>query len=142
MNLTKIVTTIAASAFVVAAAAGCAVTAPTQTPTQTQAQGETEAVLVPGAKTRAQTMARNYLDYAGFSESGLAAQLRFEGFGDSAAAWAAANSGADWNQEAADAAEMYRSSDVTMSRKGMIDQLKFEGFTQAQATYGAKSVGY
>ena len=37
---------------------------------------------------------------------------------------------------------MYRSSDVTMSRKAMIDQLKFEGFTSSQATRGADSAGY
>jgi hypothetical protein len=139
MKLTTSIIAAAAAALIVA---GCAAPMLPPEPEPTRTQGETDAVLVPGERTRAQIVAKDYIGYAGFSESGLAAQLTYEGFTGKAAAWAAANSGADWDQEAAQAAGLYRSSDVTMSRKAMIEQLKFEGFTSSQATRGADSAGY
>ena len=138
----KLTTSIIAAAAAALTVAGCAAPMLPPEPEPTKTQGETDAVLVPGERTRAQIVAKDYLGYAGFSESGLAAQLQYEGFPRKAAAWAAANSGADWDKEAAQAAGMYRSSDVTMSRKAMVDQLKFEGFTSSQAAHGANVAGY
>jgi hypothetical protein len=135
----KTIITAAAAALIVA---GCGVGATPPEPTPTQSQVETDAVLVPGAKTRAKIVAKDYIDYAGFSESGLAAQLRYEGFSDEVAAWAAANSGANWNQEAVRAAKMFDSSDGKLTRKVIIKQLQLEGFTQYQAEYGADQAGY
>jgi hypothetical protein len=49
--------------------------------------------------------------------------------------------GADWNEQAAKAAEDYLSF-TSFSRSGLIDQLEYDGFTHAQAEYGASQAGF
>ena len=59
------------------------------------------------------------------------------------ATWAADNSGADWNAEAAEAAESYLEL-TPFSRAGLIDQLTSEygdKFTREQAEYGVTQAG-
>ena len=57
------------------------------------------------------------------------------------AEYGVAQSGADWNEQAAKKAAQYLKYS-SFSRSGLIDQLEFEGFTARQAEYGAKAVGY
>lgn len=83
---------------------------------------------------------QSYIDTMPFSHQGLIQQLKFEGFGQADAQYAADNVSVDWNAEAAESAEGYQQT-MPMSRQGMIDQLVFEGFTPEQAAYGADSVG-
>ena len=85
--------------------------------------------------------AKDYLEFAGMSYSGLIEQLEYEGYSTEEATYGADHSGADWNQEAADAANDYMAV-MSFSRQGLIEQLLYEGFTQEQAEYGAASVGY
>lgn len=85
--------------------------------------------------------AMDYLDYSGFSYSGLIDQLEFEGYTTEEATYAADNCGADWNEQAARMAQDYLNSS-SFSRQGLIDQLVFEGFTQEQAEHGVSAVGY
>jgi len=84
--------------------------------------------------------AESYLDYTGFSRSGLIKQLEFEKFSTEDATFAVDNIDVDWNEQAAKKAKSY--DDYTgFSRDGMIKQLTFEGFTAEQAAYGADSLG-
>lgn len=84
--------------------------------------------------------AQNYLSYTAFSRDGLIDQLKYEGFPDEDASYAADNCGADWNEQAAQKARSYL--DMTaFSRSGLIQQLEYEGFTREQAEYGASAVG-
>lgn len=85
--------------------------------------------------------AKNYLDFAAFSHSGLIEQLEYEGYSTEDATFAADNCGADWNEQAARAAKSYLDYS-SFSRQGLIDQLLFEGYTQEQAEYGVTAVGY
>ncbi|WP_207707155.1 Ltp family lipoprotein [Acetobacterium wieringae] len=85
--------------------------------------------------------AASYLDFAAFSYSGLIEQLKYEGFSDEDATYAADNCGADWNEQASKKAKSYLEF-TSFSRASLIDQLLYEGFTSDQAEYGATSVGY
>lgn len=105
-----------------------------QTPT------EPESTLTMGQQNALQS-AKDYLDYSGFSYTGLIEQLEFEGYSTEDATYAADNCGADWNEQAAKSAQSYL--DLTsFSRDGLIEQLVFDGFTQEQAEYGVTAVGY
>ena len=75
-----------------------------------------------------------------FSREGLIKQLKFEGYSQSDAEYAADNCGADWNQQAAKAAENYLSF-MSFSQDALIKQLEYDGFTHEQAVYGAGSTG-
>nr|WP_198519630.1 MULTISPECIES: Ltp family lipoprotein [unclassified Microbacterium] len=93
------------------------------------------------AQENAIKKAKNYLDFSGFSRSGLISQLEYEGFSPEDAAFAADNVGADWNAEAAEKAKSYM--DMTaFSRDGLYDQLEYEGFTPEQIGAGLAAVGY
>lgn len=83
---------------------------------------------------------QSYLEYQGFSKTGLIKQLKFEKFSTADATFAANNVTVDWMAEAAEKAESYMSFQ-SFSRDGLIKQLKFEGFTTAEATHGADTVG-
>ncbi|MGV8907030.1 MAG: Ltp family lipoprotein [Acetobacterium sp.] len=85
--------------------------------------------------------AKEYLDYTAFSHNSLIEQLKYEGFSDEDAIYAADNCGADWNGQAAQKALEYLDYS-SFSRSGLIDQLMYEGFTGDQAEYGATTVGY
>jgi hypothetical protein len=84
--------------------------------------------------------AESYLDFSGFSKTGLIKQLEFEGFPHEDAVYAVDNIGADWNEQAEKKARSYQNYSG-FSRAGLIKQLKFEGFTNEQATYGVDALG-
>lgn len=84
--------------------------------------------------------AESYLDYTAFSKSGLAKQLKFEGYTESEAQYAVNNIDADWNEQAVASAKSYLEY-TSFSRSGLIQQLKFEGFTQEQAEFGVNGAG-
>ena len=76
-----------------------------------------------------------------FSYSGLIDQLKYEGYSDDEAKYGADNCDADWNEQAAKAAQNYLEI-MSFSRQGLIDQLEYEGYTPEQAEYGVSAVGY
>lgn len=84
---------------------------------------------------QALSAAKNYLNYASFSHSGLVEQLEYEGFSTADATYAADQVGADWNDQAAQSAKDYLGY-TAFSRPGLIEQLEYEGFSSSQATYG------
>ena len=83
----------------------------------------------------------SYLEFSSFSYSGLHEQLTHEGFLPTEVQYAVDNCDADWDAEAAEAAESYMDLKA-FSKDGLIEQLLYEGFTKEQAEYGAKQVGY
>ncbi len=85
--------------------------------------------------------AQNYIDFQGFSRSGLVEQLEFEGYSRTEAEYGVANINVDWNEQAARSAQAYLEYS-NFSRSGLIEQLEFEGYTSSQAQYGATAVGY
>lgn len=85
--------------------------------------------------------AKSYLEYSGFSRSGLIEQLKFEKFSSEDAEYAVNNCGADWNEQALKKAKSYLEFS-SFSSQGLIDQLKFEGFTQEQCEYAMRKIGY
>lgn len=92
------------------------------------------------SQKNAMRTAENYLDFTAFSYEGLVDQLKYEGYSNEDACFAADHCGADWNEQAALCAENYLDF-MGFSRSGLIDQLRYEGFTQEQAEYGADAVG-
>ena len=82
-----------------------------------------------------------------FSRQGLIDQLSSEygnQFAVDDATYAADHCGADWNEQAAGAAQDYLDTGMHFSRQGMIDQLSSpygNQFTTAQAEHGATAVG-
>lgn len=85
--------------------------------------------------------AQDYLDYSGFSRTGLIEQLEYEGFSTEDATFGADNAGADWNAEAAQTAQDYIDYS-SFSRQGLYDQMAYEGFTAEQIEFGLAAVGY
>lgn len=100
--------------------------------------GENNATI---GEKNALSSAENYLSIMAFSYSGLVEQLKYEGYSDSEAIYAAENCNADWKEQAAKKAQEYMSG-MAFSRSALIEQLEYEGFTEAQAEYGASAVGY
>jgi hypothetical protein len=92
------------------------------------------------AQQNAARSAHQYVDYSGFSRSGLIKQLEFEGYSTADATLAVDSIAVDWMAEAAESAKQYMSYSA-FSRSGLIKQLEFEGFTPEQAAHGADSVG-
>lgn len=85
--------------------------------------------------------AKLYLETMPFSKDGLIAQLEYEGYTSSQAAYAVEHCGADWNQQAVKRGKLYLET-MPFSKDGLIQQLEFDGFTHAQAVYGAEQNGY
>ncbi|MGC0236657.1 Ltp family lipoprotein [Arthrobacter sp. SD76] len=92
--------------------------------------------------------AKGYLTSGiGFSEASLTKQLTSSAgnqFTPEQAAYAVANSGADWNEQAVRAAKGYMDSGMGFSRERLIDQLTSpfgNQFTPEQAEYAATQVG-
>lgn len=79
--------------------------------------------------------AESYLSFSSFSYTGLIDQLKYEGYTQEEATYAADNCGADWNEQAVASAKSYLSL-MAFSRSGLIEQLEYEGFTHDQAVYG------
>ena len=90
--------------------------------------------------------AKDYLDYSGFSRTGLIKQLSSkygEGFKKADAVFAVNHITVDWNAQAVRSAKDYLSMSH-FSRAGLIQQLSSkygDGYTVAQATYAANHVG-
>ena len=83
--------------------------------------------------------AKNYQEFAHFSEQGLVDQLvSFDKFSRSDAKAAVKAGGFNWDQEAVEKAEQYLSS-TGFSRQGLTRQLvTFDKFTDAQAKVGVE----
>lgn len=84
--------------------------------------------------------AQSYLDFKGFSRTGLIGQLEFEDYSTEDATWAVDRVDVDWNEQAAKSAQSYLDF-KGFSRQGLIDQLIFEGYTAKQAEYGVDQAG-
>ncbi|WP_298584289.1 Ltp family lipoprotein [uncultured Kocuria sp.] len=92
------------------------------------------------AQQNAVRSAESYIDFSGFSRTGLIEQLEFEGYSNADATMAVDSLDIDYNEQAAKSAQSYL--DVSgFSRSGLIEQLMFEGYTAEQAAYGADQVG-
>ena len=86
-------------------------------------------------------LAYDYLDSMAFSRAGLIGQLEYEGCTTEDATFAVDNCGADWNEQAAIAAQEWLDYDSTMSRDEIIEMLIFNEYTQSEAEYGVKAIG-
>lgn len=95
---------------------------------------ETDSSLTSGMKNALKS-AKSYLSFSAFSYTGLIDQLKYEGYTQEEATYAADNCGADWNEQAVQSAKSYLSF-MAFSRSGLIEQLEYEGFTHDQAVYG------
>ncbi|MFJ4172761.1 Ltp family lipoprotein [Microbacterium sp. NPDC089696] len=93
------------------------------------------------AQENAIRSAQSYLDFSGFSRTGLIGQLEYEGFSTEDATFAVDNAGADWNLEAAESAQQYLDFS-SFSRDGLYGQLEYEGFLPSEIEYGLAAVGY
>jgi hypothetical protein len=112
-------------------------TTTTEAPTTTTTVPPTTAAPPENAEvTNARRSAESYLDFSGFSRSGLIDQLEFEGYPTEAATQAVDSLNVDWNEQAARSAESYLEY-TAFSHAGLVDQLEFEGFTPEQAEHGA-----
>lgn len=105
-----------------------------RTDTKTEEKGSINKETTRGEEN-ALKKAGQYLDYTAFSYTGLIEQLKYDGFTESEATFAAENCGADWNEQAARKAEEYLNYSA-FSKSGLIEQLEYEGFTHEQAVYG------
>ena len=115
---------------------------------ETEENVETESmnsVAVTGEMTMGQKnalqSAQQYLSIMAFSHDGLMDQLKFDGYSDEEATFAADNCGADWNEQAVKSAKQYLDL-MSFSRDGLIDQLEFDGYTSEQASHATDAVGY
>ncbi|GHD83580.1 host cell surface-exposed lipoprotein [Salinibacterium amurskyense] len=111
---------------------------PTQTP---EPVAEPDKPTLTTSQSNAVQSGESYLDYTGFSRSGLIDQLEYEGYSTADATFAVDFIAPDWNHQAAVTAEAYLDYS-SFSRQGLIDQLIYEGFSQAQAEYGVSEAGY
>lgn len=152
MRAIKIMAAAAAAAMTFAIAACGTSTEPPASPATT-VTASTPATTTPQAKPKpkptettaqhnARETAKSYLDpsMGGFSEKGLAEQLKFEGYAPADISYAINALHPDWMRQAELKAKSYQETQP-YSRSGLVDQLKFEGFTDQQATHGADSVG-
>jgi hypothetical protein len=98
---------------------------------------------VPAATTgqrNALGKATSYLSTAAFSRTGLAKQLKYEGFSDPDVAYGVDHVTVNWTEQADKKAASYMSYS-SFSKSGLIKQLRYEGFTPDEAAHGAASVG-
>lgn len=93
------------------------------------------------AQQNAVRSGESYLDFSGFSRSGLIDQLEYEGYTTEEATFAVDSIAPDWNAEAAQSAESYLEFSA-FSRQELVDQLLYEGFTPQEAEFGVSAVGY
>jgi len=92
------------------------------------------------SQANASRSAKTYLDFSGFSRSGLIKQLMFEGYSESDASYGVDIQNANWNEQSARSAKNYL--DLSgFSRSGLIKQLMFEGYSKQEAEFGATANG-
>jgi hypothetical protein len=84
--------------------------------------------------------AENYIEYQGFSRSGLIEQLIYDKFSKADATYAVDHIEVNWNEQAAASAKSYLDFQP-FSAQGLRDQLIYDGYTVDQASYGAKAAG-
>lgn len=82
--------------------------------------------------------ATSYLSVMPFSREGLTDQLEYEGYTRQEIAYAIANCGADWEEQAVLCAKSYLETSA-FSFSGLVDQLEYEGFTSQEARHGANN---
>lgn len=100
----------------------------------------TEAELTMGQKN-ALGSAEKFLNYRGYSYSGLIEILEYDGYTHEEAVFAADNCGADWFEQAVREAETFLNYS-SYSRAGLIEMLEYDGFTSEQAEYAVTQCGY
>lgn len=93
------------------------------------------------SQSNAVSKAQDYLDYMGFSRTGLIEQLEYEGYSVEDATFAVDHLAPDWNAEAAEKAQSYLDM-MAFSREGLYDQLAYEDFTPEQIDFALAAVGY
>jgi hypothetical protein len=117
---------------------------PTKTPEPTKTSKPTPSFTV--SQEQAIGSAKDYLNYSGFSRTGLIQQLSSkygDGFKKADAIFAVNHITVNWNEQAVRSAKDYLSMSH-FSRAGLIQQLSSkygDGYTVAQATYAANHVG-
>ena len=84
--------------------------------------------------------AKEYLEVAPFSYTGLIKQLEYEKFSHEDAVYAADNCGANWEEQAKRAAINYLEVSA-FSYNGLVKQLEYSGYTKSEAEYGADHCG-
>jgi hypothetical protein len=109
--------------------------------TQLQITSEAPKPVYSLAQQNAIREAQSYLEYSGFSRTGLIDQLVYEGYSLEDSTFGADNAGADWNAEAAESAADYLKYS-SFSRQGLYDQLAYEGFSDAEIQFALAAVGY
>jgi hypothetical protein len=101
----------------------------------------TWAASLTGPQKNAARSAKQYLEFLGFSRSGLIQQLSSDygnGYNVADATVAVDSLNIDWNKQAARSAKEYLRFQG-FSCKGLINQLSAgHGYTKSQATYGAR----
>lgn len=110
-------------------------TLPAPSPSQVATPPQAPEPQVSPGVANATRSARSYLDYTGFSRTGLIEQLEYEGYTTDEATTAVDGMDVDYDAEAVESARSYLDY-TSFSRSGLIDQLEYEGFTPAQAEYG------
>ena len=109
---------------------------PTTAPPTTAAPTTAPPPAEPPQTAQARRKAQDYIDYSGFSRSGLIDQLEFEGFPTDAATVAVDSLSIDWYEQAVRKAQDYIEYSA-FSHSGLVDQLEFEGFSPDEAEHGA-----
>lgn len=84
--------------------------------------------------------AESYISIMAFSYDGLIKQLKYEGYSESEATYAADHCGADWQEQALKSAVNYVDI-MAFSHDGLIKQLKYEGYSDEDAAYAADNCG-
>lgn len=93
------------------------------------------------AEENALETAEGYIEMSGFSRKSLIEQLKYEGYANAEATFAAEAVGANWKREAAESAESYMDTS-SFSAKSLGEQLAYEGYTDAQVAHGVSAAGY
>jgi hypothetical protein len=114
-------------------------TATTAPPTTTTTAPPTTTTTAPPENpevSNARRAAQQYLDYSGFSRSGLIEQLEYEGYSTEAATTVVDSLNVDWMAEAVESAQAYVEYSP-FSHSGLVEQLQYEGFSPEEAEHGA-----
>lgn len=93
---------------------------------------------VTGPKQAAYAQAIKLLDESAYSYQSLVDTLKYLGFAEEYATFAADTCGADWNKQAARRAQ-YHLDGMGYDTKAIIDLLIGEGFTEAQVAYALEA---